>query len=416
MSLHTPRLALWTIGLGWLLLAACTDEMASVAPEREWVDPVYDPPASLIWQRPINADTSHFESTIDPIVTDDRILYVGKSFDPLIAGEAVHCMDHDGESIWTWDNYSESLRSNRVDAWGMAQQTLVIRAGTNYYGIDLTTGDTRWQQSWPDAEGDLIAFEDAVYQTYRHYDAQVPGAAIFAIDPLTGIQTRVVGQHPPPLCSVVYSPPALERGSDGVVRMYYVASSCVAETEGYVRYYAYNFSTGQNDFRITGDIPLAHQPHPPLIGEQQVLMRLSTRWDARDKRTGEPSWTWRFPGGAYDLMARAVLVDSTLFAIRRYNGYALNARTGEAYWSNEQGEYGNLGARIHPPYYLGLGPEIYPFDPRTGSHGFYLAPFNQPVGPAMEEAAFRYGATIDPLRARLYLSDGYYLMALDLTR
>ena len=405
------------LGVWWLTGCGADDDVGIAPPEPEV--PALALPSSFRWQVPLNADSSYHEMQFPPLLVDHRILFTGASQSTTIAGEALHCVDLAGQLQWTWNDYTASLRSNTIEVAAVAGSTVVIQAGNDYYGIDLADGSTRWHRRLQiGGQGALVPFEDRCYQRFEaNVDGDYVGTSIRYFDVTDGTVHRVFGQIDPPDCEVSYSTPAVRRGADGSIIVYYTAYACPSREEGFIRYHAYNETNGQNDFRRVSEQRSSGQLGPPIITDTHMIVVHRRLVEARDLETGVASWVRDLPN-FFHPDEDDYTADATGLYLWNYSliaaAYALT--TGETRWQRGGGSNPFRHLVVGGPYAVGTGSALQPLDPQSGTLSLALEPFNPtPPSPAPQIAPqFEFGGSIDPLRDRFYASDGYFLVALEL--
>ena len=392
------------------LLVACNNDESSGLPET----PEVVLPANLAWQVPLNPDSSYHSSAIAPLIAGDRILYAARSSSNTIAGEALHCVDTEGHPLWTWNDYVESLRSNVIDAAAVTATTVVIRAGAHYYGINLNDGSTRWHQIvYARSEGPMVAFEGRCYQRFAtNGENGFDGASIRYFDALTGTLTRVVGQWDLQGCDVHYSTPTLARGADGAARMYYTSYACATDsTQGFIRHHAYNEVTGSTDYSLSTDLVDQRGLAAPLLTEDRVV-KLHNDWvECRSRATGELLWTKAWRLGFSSTIEQLVQFDNLIIWQKGSHVIALALATGETMWERDDAP-GKLV--VDAPYAVYTNYVLWSVNAATGEATERTAAFNDYLDFSFYRADYRDGAVIDAERDRLYTSDGFFLIALNL--
>ena len=377
----------------------------------------FDVPPNLAWQIPLQPDSSRYETEITPLLAGELILYITQSQSTTTAGEAVVAVDQNGTEQWRWQDYTASLRSNQIEAAAVADGTLVVQTGGQYYGIDAQTGTTRWYLDMAGGRAPLVPFEDRVYQRFDYYpNADGDGGQIRYLDAATGQWTTVAGQYrPSSYCSLRYSPPAVERNATGTVRVYYTVRTCTPDGDAQVRYHAFNESTGQNDFRHVHDAPGSLWDGAPLLADSALFVVYTDRFIKLHKATGQEVWQTStaerfFVDGSHSyVLTDAALLCSTFptgIVVERETGAVSDPRNG---WPSS---YRIAGAA---PYYVVSDDEVLgTIHPQTGQTSTKIELFNRENGYGHPHAKFETGVRLDAARDRLYVSDGYYLIALEL--
>ena len=375
----------------------------------------FDVPGNLAWQVPLRPDSARFEPPVPPVLSDGWIIYATEGRSATVAGHTLVAVDAEGVERWQWTDYEASLRSNAIQAMAVADGSVVIQTERQYYGIDAADGRTLWSRDMIGGRGPLVAFDGRVYQRFNYYQTpdSYDGRSIRRFEAATGAHSRVVGQLHPDVCYVDYSTPAVRRGTDGAVRVYYTVRTCSPANEPRVRYRAYNEQTGQHDFDQVVEGEESFQPGAPLLDDTRVYV-LGTRYAAAlDAQSGNLRWRRDtndlFVGSHQDY---SLLPDGLL--VGTYTGsYAFDGEGGSLLYGSRVRP--DRGTAFAPPHYYTLREEIQRFDPLTGQQtGPRIGGYNERNGFGHPEARFEYGAVVDPERARLYAADGYYLAAFDL--
>ena len=407
--------------LGWalvctvLLCGGCFVDNTVPYEVPSTTDADFFPPANLRWQLPLSADTSLFSREVDPLLFQDRLIYARQSTSMEIAGDALYCVDLNGELQWIWNDHVASLRNNKISATVIVGEVLVVQVRDNYYGVNPGDGSTLWTNTRPRGKFDLVAVGDYVYQVFDYYaPGDTDGASIWRCRAATGDWERLVGElDVTPSCIVYYGMLATAPGVGGDDYLYYRSGACPNDTlDGFRRTHAYNLTTEQSAWTTTQGRAQTYLIGPPLVSDSLVVAVNNRSLEAFGRADGTPRWISPITGTFRHRSFDYVLAQGVIVSGDDPENAGFDAATGALLWTVRGEAFERF--LTAGDYLIRSNPDLSACTAGTGRCSTPLLPYNVP--PDAESAAprFDYGIAVDPVRDRLYASDGYYLIALDL--
>lgn len=391
-----------------VLVASCTKPKSEFEPTPV---PMYGSPnPTIIWKQILSSDSS-YSSSIDPFLFEDLIITSSES--PSDGNEVLQAYNkNNGELIWTWDEYIRPApqRIRGPETLLKIENTLIASSSQDKYAIDLTSGNSIWSTNMESGDISISNFEANVFQTFSYgISPHSDSSKIVMCDYLTGDWQDVFTVYNDDNFNPYFHPPAGYTNQNGERLLIFQNRGGVINTGFVDRVDLYCYNVDQDsivwykpDFTPSG----SSNVRKPIVEGDRVYF--GGKWDfyCIDIPSGEIIWTHNF---YHDYQGSNYVFHNDLIIIDLDNGdlIASNKNTGNQVWVNESlagccTELRIFGDRV---YYgtsnmhivnVNTGKELYEFSsPHPG-------------------ASFLSAIAVDLENNKMYTTDGYYLLCMEL--
>ncbi len=373
--------------------------------------PTYgSPKPTIIWKQLLSEDSS-YNSSIDPLLFGDLIITSAENSGG--GNEKILAFNKEtGDLVWSWDDYlsgvSQSLKRHQSI---IIDNSLIVTSFYDNYSINIESGVTNWGTNDLSAGGPRISnfnntiFHTRMYGSSPHRDS----SDIMMCDYLTGNWQKLFTINNVDNFSPHIEPPAGYINQDGETLLIFQNRGGVITSyfDDRVDLYCYNVDQDsivwlKEDFTPSG----SSNVNNPIVEGDRVYF--GGKWDfyCIDIPSGEVLWTHNF---YHDFQGSNFVIYNDLIIIDLDNGdlIAINKNNGNQAWVNE----GLSGCCTELRIY---GDRIYFGNSNlfiaNASNGNKLYEFESPHS----GGSFHNAIAVDLINNKMYTTDGYYLMCMEL--
>ena len=399
-----------------LLLFSCT--------KSEYVPPVLPAPPvynndfpAVIWQTPLGGDSAEY-SSIDPLLIDGNVL-VSRQAILETQNEMLKMFEgHTGKLLWTWDDYINPWIGQRItspNGYYIVDGLLTVCSNQDNYGINLHDGSTKWATMIDDGAAFTSVFEGVLFHTIAYGVAPVSDSSrLIACDAQLGNWEEVFFVQKDDQFEVNLVPPAAYiNDQNDTILIFQNRQIVIHPADGRIDLYCYNMTQDTLIWMVEDLDPEGNSNvRPPLIdGDRIYFWGLRTAY-CLDLNSGNVLWQKRY--GYSNILSSNSLIYEDLLIFKLDNGdlIALDKTTGSQIWENKDVGSCCVEMRLYGERLYFSSGRLFIVDVNTGKK---LHAFDAPnLSARFPHATFIHAVAVDEEQGRMYTTDGYFLLCMEL--
>jgi outer membrane protein assembly factor BamB len=400
-----------------VILLGCADKNAHIIDlnDDHIEDEINSDTLKVLWQVPLDDDTLAY-SSIHPKLYNGNLLFSRKSFDTL-GDERLMLIDVETKELkWSWDNYIKPNGVQQISDYAIIGDLFQLCSHQDNYAIDLNTGFAIWGTNLDDGDPTISVYEDKVFHTFSYgYSPHGDSSKIVMCDAENGewkdvfkvvkIDEFEVGLYPPAV--------TIAENSDTIL-IFQNKRIEISPYKGEVDLYCYNLTHDSIVWKRTG-IDIESNIREPIIENGNVIFVGNWSLFCLDLETGVTRWK-RTYDDHFGLVSSNYLLFENQLIYKRDNGdlYCVDIDSGLVIWSVIDSEAGACCTemRIYDDrIYYGNG-ELFIIDVYKGE---VLHKYDTPnSSQGYSGAIFRNAIAVDLENKKMYTTDGYFLICMEL--
>ncbi|HMX03656.1 MAG TPA: PQQ-binding-like beta-propeller repeat protein [Chitinophagales bacterium] len=406
-----------------LLLCSCKEEeLLTWDPYEYPEDP--EPPNELIWQVPLHQDTLGCLATW-PQIYQNAILCSGEEGweNPV----RVFAVDTSGNLMWESNavfNENCSSISASVGTGAYQYQNMVaMLCNADPRVVNIQTGEVMWHYEVPGSGNHspyMSGFGDQIFHAYADGPNPYTKSYIARANIYTGIWDTVFSiEMVDGYSADLYPPGAWVDNNGDTIICFQNRQWRNPPYDGKVDLYAYNLTADSLLWMYSDIDPDGNSSvFPPVYADGKVFFRGYFHVYGLDAKTGNLIWTWASPNVANDLLYTNTLVvdDKVLVKTTGPELFALDPDNGSEIWHTSG--FGEIPSELEAfdgmlYFSTEIDGKLNAVNIQNGSLEWTMTSPNHGQ-PTSSWAYFSRPVTIDPLLRRLYLTDFFYLLCIQL--
>lgn len=386
--------------------------MLSFACQKESPPSPLSPTLQVVWQHPLNADTSYTVGAAR-FLWQNRVVCSAADY-KLTFKAQIQCRDADsGELLWKRDDFNNRTWFDRQIV-SIADKTVATTSETMYC-IDNNTGQNVWTFDLGIHHRDperLYAVNEHVY--FAYYSDRPPlgkRMALMRAHHETGQWDTLFNVPQSGQCYPVLSSVSLwiNPQGDSVLIVPVHKIGCDDDL------YAFNLRTRQMEW-VLQEVFDGPSFHPPVISDNKMYINCIETLYCLDLLTRDVLWSRQFSNNGIESFSLKEYQNTILMVSEfPYHSIALSKADGSTVWANTEGGIykGELALFEGTIFYTTTSTNyLHAIDAATGAT---ILNFQSPIQTAERKGSFGgQGLCIDPLRRYLYVPDAFFVMCIKL--
>ncbi len=365
---------------------------------------------NVLWQTPLSVDTSEGVG-IHPFLHKEHIFasYQGTWSSE---NEVLYCFNKsNGSKIWQWEDYISNTGQSIIRHNGshIFNNGFFINSYYDQYFVDLNSGNTIWSTQFNNGDPFISTYDDKVFHTKSFGSSPMQDSSkIVMCDIEQGNWKDIYMIQKTDEFSVNLYPPAVQINQNSDTLLVFQCKQIrTSPYEGKVHLYCYNMTQDSIVWKRE-EIDVEANVRPPIIFNNMVIYLGFGSVFCLNINDGNTLWKHTY-NDSHRLYSSNYFIHNDNFIYRRDNGdmICVNPQTGSIVWESDKTGACCVEMRIYGDRIYYGNDELYIVNALTGE---VLHKYRSPN----PRASFLSAVAVDEENKRMYTTDGYFLMCMQL--